>query len=75
MRKIVFLVFLAFTGYWIYGSALIVLEELSRPAILIVRYDNLYVLEKIRRGEQDIRDGRTCTTEEAKARMQKWLIP
>jgi hypothetical protein len=34
---------------------------------------HLYVLEKIRRGQDDIRDGRRFTREEAKERLKRWL--
>ena len=34
---------------------------------------HLYVLEKIKRGQEDIADGRSCTHEEAKLRLSKWL--
>ena len=34
---------------------------------------HLYVLEKLRRGQQAIRDGLGVTHEEAKARLAKWL--
>jgi hypothetical protein len=34
---------------------------------------HLYVLEKIRRGQSDIRDGRSLSGEEAKDRLSKWL--
>ena len=36
---------------------------------------HLYVLEKIRRGREDIRDGRHYTQEEAKERLSRWLNP
>jgi predicted transcriptional regulator len=36
---------------------------------------HLYVLEKIRRGRDDIRDGRHFTGEQAKQRLAKWLKP
>jgi hypothetical protein len=36
---------------------------------------HLYVLEKIRRGRDDIRDGRHLTHEQAKERLGKWLKP
>ncbi len=36
---------------------------------------HLYVLEKIRRGRNDIRDGRSFTHEQAKERLSKWLEP
>ncbi|WP_295396211.1 hypothetical protein [uncultured Thiodictyon sp.] len=34
---------------------------------------HLYVLEKIRKGRQDIEEGRSFTTEEAKERLTAWL--
>ena len=34
---------------------------------------HLYVLEKIRRGQEDIRDGKHYTHEEAKERLSRWL--
>lgn len=34
---------------------------------------HLYVLEKIKRGQENIANGRSCTHEEAKARLSKWL--
>jgi predicted transcriptional regulator len=36
---------------------------------------HLYVLEKIRRGRVDIRDGRHLTHEQAKERLSKWPKP
>ncbi len=36
---------------------------------------HLYVLEKVRRGRNDIKNGRTLTHEQAKERLQKWLSP
>ena len=36
---------------------------------------HLYVLEKIRRGQDDIRNGRHYTVDQAKAYLQKWLKP
>ncbi len=33
----------------------------------------LYVLQKIEKGEQDISEGKTYTTKEAKKRLAKWL--
>ena len=36
---------------------------------------HLYVLEKIRRGRDDIQNGRTLTHEQAKERLEKWLKP
>lgn len=34
---------------------------------------HLYVLEKIRRGQEDIRDGRHYTHTQAKERLSRWL--
>jgi predicted transcriptional regulator len=34
---------------------------------------HLYVLEKIRKGREDIATGRACTQEEAKQRLDRWL--
>jgi predicted transcriptional regulator len=36
---------------------------------------HLYVLEKIRKGQDDIANGRSCTHEEARERLKKWLNP
>ena len=36
---------------------------------------HLYVLEKIHRGQEDIRDGRHCSHEQAKERLSRWLNP
>ena len=37
-------------------------------------YYHLYVLEKIRRGQDDIASGRSYTHDEAQVRLRKWLI-
>ena len=34
---------------------------------------HLYVLDKIQKGRQDIRDGKGISHEEAKARLSKWI--
>lgn len=34
---------------------------------------HLYVLDKIQKGQQDIRDGKGISHEEAKARLSKWI--
>lgn len=34
---------------------------------------HLYVLEKVKRGQQDIANGRSYTHEEAKQRLSRWL--
>jgi hypothetical protein len=36
---------------------------------------HLYVLEKIRRGQNDIRDGRHYSQAQAKERLSRWLKP
>ncbi len=34
---------------------------------------HLYVLEKIKRGQNDIADGKSCSHEQAKQRLSRWL--
>jgi len=34
---------------------------------------HLYVLEKIKRGQDDIANGRCCSNEQAKERLSRWL--
>ncbi len=34
---------------------------------------HLYVLEKIRKGQQSIKDGKGISNEEVKARLSKWI--
>lgn len=36
---------------------------------------HLYVLEKIRRGQDDIANGRHYSSEQARERLSKWLNP
>lgn len=36
---------------------------------------HLYVLEKIRRGQDDIASGRRFTHEEARERLERWITP
>lgn len=36
---------------------------------------HLYVLEKIRKGRDDIRNGRHFTTEQAREHLSRWLKP
>ena len=36
---------------------------------------HLYVIEKIRRGRDDIQNGRSLTHEQVKERLKKWLKP
>ena len=35
----------------------------------------LYVLEKVRKGQHDIQDGRSHTTDEVRERLKRWLNP
>jgi len=34
---------------------------------------HLYVLEKIKRGQDDIDNGRSCSHQEAKEKLSRWL--
>ena len=36
---------------------------------------HLYVLEKIKRGQQAITDGKRYTSEEARERLGRWITP
>ena len=36
---------------------------------------HLYVLDKIKRGQQSIADGKRCTSEEARDRLSQWITP
>jgi predicted transcriptional regulator len=36
---------------------------------------HLYVLEKIRRGQEDIRDGRCYSHEQVEEQLSRWLKP
>jgi hypothetical protein len=49
------------------------LEKLPDGSSLEDIQYHLYVLEKIKRGRDDIAAGRTHTHEEVRARMQRWL--
>lgn len=51
------------------------LDNLPDDATLDDIHYHLYVLEKIKRGQNDIANGRSYTTEEAKARLGRWLKP
>ena len=48
--------------------------ERNGSSIEDIQY-HLYVLEKIRKGQEDIADGRHFTHEEARERLRKWLNP
>lgn len=50
------------------------LEHLPDTSTLEDIQYHLYVLEKIRRGQADIANGRACTAEEARARLSRWLL-
>jgi predicted transcriptional regulator len=49
------------------------LTQLPDDATLEDIQYHLYVLEKIRRGREDIAAGRTSTTEQARERLGRWL--
>lgn len=51
------------------------LKHLPDDSTLEDIHYHLYVLEKIRRGQNDIRDGRHYTHAQAKERLAKWLKP
>jgi predicted transcriptional regulator len=51
------------------------LNNLPDDATLDDIHYHLYVLEKIKRGQDDIANGRSYTTEQAKARLSQWLKP
>ncbi|MBX2808109.1 MAG: hypothetical protein KTR20_05700 [Cellvibrionaceae bacterium] len=36
---------------------------------------HLYVLEKVKKGQEDIANGRRYTHEQARERLKKWLTP
>lgn len=50
------------------------LKRLSEDSTFEDHY-HLYVLQKIRRGQNDIRNGRHCTFARAKKHLVKWLKP
>ena len=49
------------------------IEHLPEDASIEDIQYHLYVLEKIRRGQADIRDGRSLSSDEARERLSKWL--
>jgi len=51
------------------------LKHLPDDSTLDDIHYHLYVLEKVRRGQNDIRDGRRLTHEQAKERLARWLKP
>jgi predicted transcriptional regulator len=54
-------------------TALKAIEHLRDSASYEDIMYQLYVLQKIERGRQDIREGHTVSHEEAKERLGKWL--
>lgn len=51
------------------------LQQLPDDATLEDIQYHVYVLEKIKRGRDDIAAGRSYTTEEARQRLGRWLQP
>lgn len=58
----------------------VLITEHGQPSAYLVDVDDyefmqrrMQILEGIARGEQAIRDGRTCSHEEAQEKMKKWL--
>ncbi len=51
------------------------LDQLPDDSTIDDIHYHLYVLEKIKRGQDDITNGRYSTHEEAKARLSQWLTP
>lgn len=49
------------------------LKQLPDDATLEDIQYHLYVLEKIKRGEAAIAEGRSFTTEQARERLKRWL--
>ena len=49
------------------------LQHLPEESTLEDIQYHLYVLEKIKRGQEDIANGRGCSHEQAKARLSRWL--
>jgi len=54
-------------------TALHTIERLNKNASYDDIMYKMYVLQKIEKGEQDIRDGKTFTEKEARKRLAKWL--
>ena len=51
------------------------IEHLPEDASIEDIQYHLYVLEKIRRGQADIREGRHYSSADARERLSKWLKP
>ena len=54
-------------------AALKAIEHLKDSASYEEMMYELYVLQKIERGREDLHTGRTVTHEEARERLSKWL--
>lgn len=54
-------------------QAIATIKSLSNDASYNDIMYELYVLQKIENGEEDIKAGRTYTSKEAKKRLGKWL--
>jgi predicted transcriptional regulator len=54
-------------------AALSVIKRMNERASYDDIMYEMYVLQKIERGEKDIIEGKTFTPEEAKKRLAKWL--
>ena len=51
------------------------LRNLPEDSTLEDIHYHLYVLEKIKRGQEDIANGRRFTQKEARERLSRWLKP
>ncbi len=51
------------------------LHQLPNDSTLEDIQYHLYVLEKIKRGQQAISDGKRYTSEEARERLGRWITP
>lgn len=51
-----------------------ILDQLSDDSTLEDIMYHIYVQEKVERGEDDVREGRVISQEEAEERMSRWLI-
>ncbi len=51
------------------------LQHLPEESTLEDIQYHLYVLEKIKRGQDDIANGRSCSHEKAKERLSRWFNP
>ena len=51
------------------------LDQLPDDSTLEDIQYHLYVLEKIKKGQQSIADGRRYTSQEARERLSRWVTP